>query len=186
MKKECELDLWTVILSTLVLGAVASLSHFAYSLSGDSVLVGLFNPINESVWEHLKFMFFPNLLWWIIMYFVRRKKCEIDLHRWIISAAVCLVAAPLLVILLFYAYTGALGGQSPAVDMVLAFVCYFLAFLLAAHVYEHGNPNTAKAVLSVAIVAVMFAAFIVFTFHPPELPIFQDTSATPMCDQCKE
>ena len=56
MKKECEFSLGAVILSALILGAAASLSHFAYPLSGDSALVGLFNPVNESVWEHLKFM----------------------------------------------------------------------------------------------------------------------------------
>ena len=78
-------------------------------------------------------MFFPNLLWWIIVYFVRRKKCEIDLRKWIVASAVCLVAAPLLVILLFYGYTGALGEEWAAVDILLAFVCYFLAFLMARH-----------------------------------------------------
>ena len=186
MKKECEFSLGTVILSALILGAAASLSHIAYQLSGDSALVGLFNPVNESVWEHLKFMFFPNLLWWIIVYFARRKKCEIDLRRWIVAAAVCLVAAPLLVILLFYGYTGALGEEWAAVDILLAFVCYFLAFLLARHVYRHADPGKAATVLAVAVVAVIFTAFIVFTYNPPELPIFQDASATPLCDQCKE
>lgn len=47
------------ILFTMILG---SLSHFFYGWSGDFFLVGLFSPVNESVWEHLKLLFFPALL----------------------------------------------------------------------------------------------------------------------------
>ena len=35
--------------------------HFAYELSGNNPIVGLFAPVNESVWEHLKLLFFPML-----------------------------------------------------------------------------------------------------------------------------
>lgn len=44
------------ILFTMILG---SLSHFFYGWSGDFFLVGLFSPVNESVWEHLKSAVLP-------------------------------------------------------------------------------------------------------------------------------
>ena len=45
------------ILFTIILG---SLSHFFYGWSGNFFLVGFFSPVNESVWEHLKLLFFPG------------------------------------------------------------------------------------------------------------------------------
>ena len=39
----------------LVLG---TLSHFFYEWSNDNPLIGLFSPINESVWEHMKLLSF--------------------------------------------------------------------------------------------------------------------------------
>ena len=48
----------------LIIGAVftiitGTLLHFVYEWSGESLFVGIFSPINESVWEHLKLLFFP-------------------------------------------------------------------------------------------------------------------------------
>ena len=45
----------------LIIGAVftiitGTLLHFVYEWSGESLFVGIFSPINESVWEHLKLL----------------------------------------------------------------------------------------------------------------------------------
>ena len=36
-----------------------ALWHFLYSWSGNNILVGMIAPVNESVFEHLKLLFFP-------------------------------------------------------------------------------------------------------------------------------
>lgn len=38
------------------------LLHFLYDFSGKVLIVGIFAPINESVWEHLKLGFYPIIL----------------------------------------------------------------------------------------------------------------------------
>lgn len=172
--KKCDYGFLFLLLNTAILGAVAGLSHFAYPLSGESAIVGLFNPVNESVWEHLKFMFFPNLIWWIVVYFIKRKECGISTRNWIVASSVSLVTAPLWVLLLFYAYTGASGAESVIVDIALTFICYFLALALAFHVYKHAKPSAALAAVSVLAVILLFLSFIVFTFCPPHIPLFLD------------
>lgn len=47
----------------LVLG---TLSHFFFDWSGENRLVGIFAAVNESTWEHLKLLFFPALLFWVL------------------------------------------------------------------------------------------------------------------------
>lgn len=47
-------------LFTSVLG---TLSHFFYDWSGRNPLAALISPVNESIWEHMKLLFFPSLLW---------------------------------------------------------------------------------------------------------------------------
>ena len=59
----------------LIIGAVftiitGTLLHFVYEWSGESLFVGIFSPINESVWEHLKLLFFPMSVWILIGYFI--------------------------------------------------------------------------------------------------------------------
>ena len=78
MKNSCAFTTIEKFIYTLLLGIIAFFSHFVYELSGRSLFVGLFNPENESVWEHLKFMFFPFLLWWLVIYKIRSKKCNVS------------------------------------------------------------------------------------------------------------
>ena len=175
MKNTCTLTTAQIFIDTIIFGIVASFSHFAYNLSGENLIVGLFNPVNESVWEHLKFMFFPFLVWWIAIYLIKNKKCEIPLNTWIVSAAVSLVLAPLSVILLFYSFSGALGIESLLIDILLVFIGYFTALWVGSHFLKYAEPNKGIVIISVMVIAVMFIAFIVFTVNPPQLPIFYDT-----------
>lgn len=55
------------IIGIIFVSAIGSLSHFLYDWSGQNHLVGLFTPVNESIWEHMKLLFFPMLLYSIIM-----------------------------------------------------------------------------------------------------------------------
>ncbi|WP_286082764.1 DUF6512 family protein, partial [Parablautia intestinalis] len=40
-----------------------TLAHFVYDWSGNHAVIGLFTPVNESIWEHMKLLFFPMLLY---------------------------------------------------------------------------------------------------------------------------
>ena len=46
------------ILFVLISG---SLAHFFYEWSGHNPIVGLFTPVNESIWEHMKLIFYTML-----------------------------------------------------------------------------------------------------------------------------
>lgn len=150
---------------SILLGIVASFSHFAYELSGRNFVVGLFNPINESVWEHLKFMFFPLLLFWIIIYGIKNKACKTPLSTWITSSAISLVVAPLSVILLFYAYTRSFGSHSLIIDILLVYICYYIAFSTASHFLRFSKPNNFVAIISIIAIVVLFIMFVVFTIY---------------------
>ena len=40
---------------------LGSALHFTYELSGESPIVGVFSAVNESVWEHMKIAFSPQI-----------------------------------------------------------------------------------------------------------------------------
>lgn len=167
-----------IFLYTLLLGIISGLTHSIYEFTGNNLLIGLFNPVNESVWEHLKLMFFAPLIFWIVMYKIKSKKYEIKLYIWIVSATVYLIVAPLAVILFFYGYTGALGIESILIDVFLTFICHFIALSIASHVLKYSNPSKSIAIICIIIVSTISTMFVVFTNNPPGLPIFYDNSTT--------
>ena len=57
-----KLKCYTIAGAVFVLIA-GTVSHFVYEWSGNRPAVGLFFPVNESVWEHMKLVFFPMLFY---------------------------------------------------------------------------------------------------------------------------
>lgn len=72
-----------VVIGFFVVGILGTLFHFVYDWAGKLWLVGLFVPVNESTWEHMKLLFIPMLIYIMFGYlyikrrgFVQSKKYE--------------------------------------------------------------------------------------------------------------
>lgn len=61
------------IISTIFVMISGVLLHFTFGWSNNNVLIGTFSPVNESIWEHLKLLFFPMLITTIMGYFYEGK-----------------------------------------------------------------------------------------------------------------
>ena len=64
------------LISFFVIGIIGVLSHFVYEWSGENAFVGLFFPVNESIWEHLKLIFYPALIYFTAEYFYTKEQSE--------------------------------------------------------------------------------------------------------------
>ena len=65
------------IIGFVFVSVIGTLAHFVFEWSGNNTVVGLFCPINESPWEHLKLIFFPYLIWTVAQYFIMHKSKNI-------------------------------------------------------------------------------------------------------------
>ena len=110
------------------------------------------------------------------MYQIKNNKCETPINTWIVTAAISLVVAPLSVVLLYYSYTGAFGIETVLIDMLLGFLCYFIALCVASHFLKYSAPNTWAAFISVIVIVIIFITFVACTINPLDLPIFHDNS----------
>ena len=112
------------ILFTIILG---SLSHFFYGWSGNFFLVGLFSPVNESVWEHLKLLFFPALLFMLTEQRLLSYRCPDLLCKNLIGLYAGLLSIPAL----FYAYTLFTKKSYLWADITIFILSVFITYLLA-------------------------------------------------------
>lgn len=146
--------------------------HFLYQLSGELFFLGLFVPVNESVWEHLKLVLWPMALWWIIGYIVLSRVWELDAPAWFSGALAALLTAQCTIVLLFYFYTGAFGIESLGLDVALFFLAVVLGQAAGLRTYRRGS--SLSWFLPLLFLAALLALFVVFTLSPPDLPLFQD------------
>ncbi|AQR96059.1 DUF6512 family protein [Clostridium saccharoperbutylacetonicum] len=151
---------------------LGSFMHFAYDLSGKSTLIGIFAPVNESIWEHLKLSVYPTFAWFILGYLLFESK--INIYNWFTSCLVSVIMSALIVVCFYYTYTGALGIHSLFLDIFSLFLVILIAQCLAFHIYTYGNTNTLVFIISLILSFIIFITFTKFTFSPPKFPIFMD------------
>jgi len=161
------------IIGIPVLFGFGFIMHFIYKWSGESRIVGIFAPVNESVWEHLKLSFWPVNIWWASGFFIIRRKSKVSVSKWILSCAVAQLVCPLIILSFYYTYTGAFGTHSMILDILSLLLGLAAASALAYHVYKYAEPCRYCMYISIAILIILAVLFTVFTYKPPHIPLFK-------------
>ena len=165
MKKTSALWQWAGF-ALVTLGG--TLLHFLYDWTGESVLAAPFSGINESTWEHMKLLYWPLFLfalaqWW----FFRHRK-----DFWCIKLAQILLGLALIPVL-FYTCNGAFGKSPDWVNITIFYVAAGAAFWLEWWLLRRNFLGCHHSYPAFAGICVIGGLFVVFTFAPPELPLFQ-------------
>ena len=161
-----------ILLGIPVLFIIGSAMHFLYGITGNSTFIGIFAPVNESVWEHCKLALWPLILWWTLFYFIKGGKYAVNKNKWFGAALFSLITYLFTVPLLFYFYTEAVGVELLWADILIFLLSLLFGQTLALHYYRKGRGiNYMCVILIFAVIVILFA---VFTFFTPHLPIFMD------------
>ena len=154
---------WIAFFLTALAGAGL---HFVYELC-PLPIVGLFAPVNESVWEHLKLFFWPFLAAAFVL-----TRGQADGQRAWSGFLLAELLMPLLCMGGFYTLTAGFGVEALWVDLALYTVAMAAGFRLAYRRMLDGTAAWSAGVLVIAV-GLYGAALILFTMAPPLLPVFQ-------------
>lgn len=160
LKKFCAIG----FLVTTVLGIV---SHFVYDWTGGGFLIGLFFPVNESTWEHMKLLFFPMFLFALI----GGKRIERQYPCIYNAMFTGILVGLLLIPTLFYTYSGILGFHVAWANIAVYVLSVLLAYLVVYRVAMTCKKKNFR-VLRIVMYGLV-AAFMIFTVFPPEIGLFQ-------------
>ncbi len=167
----------SVIIGILFVMITGSLAHFLYHWSGEHSIVGLFTPVNESIWEHMKLLFFPMLLYSLFMMVIWKEQYPC------IVSSLCfgIVVGTLLIPFFYYTYSSLLGRDLFLFDISLFVISILISFWLS---YKLSLSCRLKPYthLLIGLVGILFLCFLLFTYHPPNQKIFED----PTISQNKE
>ena len=160
LKKFCVIG----FLVTTVLGII---SHFVYDWTGGGFLIGLFFPVNESTWEHMKLLFFPMFLFVLIAGKRIERQYPCIYNAMFTGILVGLALIPTL----FYTYSGILGYNvawaNIAVYIISVLVAYYVVYRVAM-----SCKNKDSKVLRIVMYGLV-VAFMIFTVYSPEIGLFQ-------------
>ena len=161
--------LWELIGIVFVV-VLGSIFHFVFEWLNFWPPIGGFFPVNESVWEHLKLVYWPIVIFSIIEYFPLKKKA----NNCLLAKFLAIIVACLTIVIFFYAYTAILGEDLLIFDILSFVLGIVLGFLVSYKILTLKElPQWSMVISLISLILVGFI-FILFTYYPPELPIFQD------------
>ena len=140
--------------------------HFAYQLSGENPIVGLFASINESTWEHLKLLFFPMLVLTIWDIFVTQRN---NLY-FLPARTIGILAGLMFIIVVFYTTRGIIGTNITFIDIAIYLLGVAFAFWIERRQYS--KRIHLSVAFAISILLLLTISFIIFTIEPPSFGIF--------------
>lgn len=159
------------LIAFLIIGISGTLLHFVYELSGKNMIVALFAPINESIWEHQKLLYVPSILYMLCENKILKHKP----NNYLIASVLGIIMGIISIIILFYTYSGILGFSVTAVDILLFYIGVFITLAVRNTAIKNRlfyNKDTDFTAYTVA--AVLFCLFSLWTFFPPDIALFRE------------
>ena len=151
-------------LFTLILGTVG---HFFYEWSGENKIAGIFFPVNESVWEHMKLTLLPTGI------YLGAAAIKLRGGNYALSSFLALFIGAALIPLLFYSYTGIIGRSILAVDIAIFFFSVLAGFAVAFLAYNSAPRPILNELAVIGIIAIA-VCFFTFTSFPPDFILFEE------------
>ena len=143
--------------------------HFLYEWT-NLILIAPISAVNESTWEHMKLVFIPSFVFAIIQSFIYKKEYN---SFWFVKL-IGILLSTLLIPILFYTLTGALGRLSGIVNILIFFISVFIGYLVEFFIFDKINIKGKFDIIYFLILLGILLLFIVFTFYPPKFPLFLD------------
>ena len=160
---------WYELIGIFFIILLGSTLHFTFEWSGNQSIVGVFSAVNESVWEHLKIAFWPALFYLILEYRFLYKKT----NNFFFAKTIGIYAIMIIIPAIFYSYTF-VTEENLIIDIgsfIFAIIIgQFISYMLLK--YKELAKNL-ELISLVSLITLAFA-FVVFTFYPPQIQLFQD------------
>ena len=158
------------ILTCFFIMIAGSLLHYVFDLTGGSLLLALFSPVNESSWEHYKLGFWPALLMLLIEY--RFVKDQVG--NYFLAKALGILILFIMISVFFYGFRFILGGTSLALSIGSFCGGVIVSQAAVILIYTNWKKNPPAEKIGIALLILLPVLFAIFTFFPPKTGLFLD------------
>ena len=149
---------------------VGTFLHFLFDWTGGNVVIALFSAVNESIWEHLKLLFYPMAFFAFIEYFFWGKNVK---SFWCIKL-IGILAGLVLIPVVYYTYTGILGVKADWFNITLFFLAAGVVYWAETKLFQRGYICRIGSKFAFVLICLIAVTFTVLTFIPPYIPLFED------------
>lgn len=157
------------IISFIIFTILGGLLHFAFDFTNNNPFVGLFVPINESVWEHFKLVLVPLTLFALTLLFLKKD----TLNNVMFATSLSIILANIFIYVIFTLY-GYLGFPESVLSSITIYTLGMILGFVLIYVFSHSTNFANTNVIGTILIFLIFILFMTITFYPPHLEIFRD------------
>ena len=116
-----------------------------------------------------------KLLFWPLFFFsfIQRLFFKAQGNYWCVKLEEVLLGLALIPVL-FYSYNGVFGKSPDWVNIAIFYVTAALVFSFERRAFKKSQQQCNYPWLAVGAICLIGALFVVFTFAPPQIPLFRD------------
>lgn len=157
------------LIAFIIISVIGTLGHFIYTWTNESYIIGLIFPVNESIWEHLKLIFYPSLIYFIIYNACTKKKPK----NIVAATAFSIFSGMFYITVIYYTAKGVIGKDVEFINISLYYVAVIITLCRRKKIIED-EKYTSKNMRVIASSLLFLTAFLfaVWSYCPPKLGIF--------------
>lgn len=144
--------------------------HFLFDLTGGSAVAAVFSAVNESIWEHMKLLYYPMVLYAVAEYFFWGRENQ---NFWCIKGKGIGLGLGLIPVI-YYTYTGILGVSADWFNITIFFLTAGFAFWWETKQFPRDSPCAISGKTAIVFIFLIGIVFTVLTFRPFRIPFFED------------
>ena len=157
------------IVAFVIISILGTLGHFIYKWTNESRFIGLFFPVNESIWEHLKLIFYPTLIYHFI-YNITQKKKPSNITT---ANAFSIFKGMFYIVVIYYTAKGVIGKDVEFINISLYYIAVIITLCTRKRIIEDEKYTSKNIkVIASSLLFLMAFLFAVWSYCPPNLGIF--------------
>ena len=158
------------IIGVFVIFLLSFLSHFVYKWIPNT-LFSLIFPVNESIWEHMKLLVTPVLIFSLFEYIIYRKK-DINYNNFILSYSISMLIG-IIIYLMLYLPIHYIFGHSSIFAIILLFIVFIIIEIISYYIMRYKEISYSN-IVGIGIILLMYIVFGYLTYYPLESDLFYD------------
>lgn len=163
LKKIKTIDIFSIF-------ALCFLTHFLYSWFPNHVF-GIFFPVNESIWEHMK-MLFTTILIILVFDIVFFRKWNIKFNNFFTNCFIsALISIPIFLVLYWPIYEQI--GENFMLNITVLFISIYFSQIVSYLILSQPRINIFEYISVIGIIT-CYIIFSILTYYPPETELFYD------------
>lgn len=168
MKNNKALVKWQIsnYIFVLLLGI---LFHSMFEFLGKNEYIAFLFPVNESLWEHMKLFYSPMLIFLIIEYIFIGKFYT----GFLWGKSFSMIFSPALSISI-YLFFFSIFGEVPIISILSFIIPLSLSMYFETKIILKLKISKFKTLIPLFLIVVIGILFVIFTYYPPHLYLFED------------